>query len=227
MGKARAKTRDGASEALRIVIVDDHPVVRAGLKQRLLAEEQDIDVCGETDSMLHAYKLIAETNPHVVLLDLALKEGNGLDLIKELRARGDHARILIVSSFPEASFAERCVRAGAQGYLQKDAAMDELALAVRTIMRGKIYLSSDMTSQALRNALAGGTNPGDLSALSDRELQVYDMIGKGMTVSEIADKLLLSIKTVETYRAHLKEKLNLRSSAELARHAYEWSVSRA
>lgn len=225
MAKAKSRQHETTRPKVRVLIVDDHPVVRAGLRQRLQCEA-DLGICGESDSMLEAYGMIADLRPDIVLLDIALKEGSGLDLLKEMRARGDTAHVLVMSHYPESSYAERCLKAGAQGYLQKDAAMDDVVNAIKTVMNGDIYLSADMTSQALRHALGNGVNKGELTSLSDRELQVYDMIGKGMTISEIAQQLLLSTKTIETYRAHLKNKLNLRTSAELARHAYEWSVSR-
>lgn len=226
MPKDRAQLTKAAPPKLRVVVIDDHPVVRVGLKQRL-SIESDIDVCGEADSMVDAYQLLAQTRPDVTLLDIALKDGSGLDLIKEVRSRGDTTRILIVSTYPEMAYAERCIQAGAQGYLQKDAAVDELVKAIHVVAKGDLYLSEQMTHRALKHALTGDSSTNTLYALSDRELQVYEMIGNGMTVGAIAERLFLSPKTIETYRAHLKTKLKLRSSAELARHAYKWSMDRS
>ncbi len=226
--KKREPSDQEQTTQIRVFIVDDHAVVRHGLTQRLDLES-DMEVCGEASTAHEALKEMNTTVPDVVLVDLSLDDGNGLDLIKDIKSRGDQTRVLVVSGHDESAYAERCVRAGAHGYLHKKEAVDEIVDAIRTVAADNVYLSDATAARTLRRVLSGKVDPdaSPLDTLSDRELQVYELIGQGLTVNEIADKLFLSPKTIETYRAHLKEKLNLKNSNELARSAMQWVLENA
>lgn len=225
---AKKQARKPPPRKKRVLIVDDHPVVRHGFAQRINMEP-DLEVCAAVATAHEAFALIDSLQPDVALVDISLEDGNGLDLIKDVRSRGDKVKILIVSSHDESVHAERCIRAGAHGYLQKNMAIDEIVLAIRRVLDDKYYLSERINSQVLNHILSGsnGTDNGGVKSLSDRELQVYQLLGQGMTVSQIADKLFLSPKTVETYRGHLKRKLKLSSSYELSHHAVQWVLENA
>lgn len=212
----------------RVLIVDDHPVVRHGFAQRINMED-DLEVCAQVATAHEAFALIDSLQPDIALVDISLDDGNGLDLIKDVRSRGDKVKILVVSSQDESVHAERCIRAGAQGYLQKNMAIDEIVHAIRRVLDDKYYLSERINNQVLNRLLSGSNSNDDdgVGALSDRELQVYQLIGQGMTVNQIADKLFLSPKTVETYRGHLKRKLKLGSSHELSHQAVRWVLENA
>jgi DNA-binding NarL/FixJ family response regulator len=209
----------------RVLLVDDHALVRRGLAD-LVGDEPDLEVCGEAEDTSEAVACVAELHPDVVIVDLSLKTGHGLDLIKRLRAHDDGPAVLVLSMHDEALFAERALRAGALGYVNKQEAPAKVIEALRQVLAGKVYLSGTMTERLLKRA-AGGAEagvrlPGE--TLSDRELTVFDMIGQGLATREIAERLHLSIKTVETYREHIKAKLGLKNSAELSRHAAQWAL---
>jgi DNA-binding NarL/FixJ family response regulator len=225
---ARRQTDPVPNRRFRVLIVDDHPVVRHGYGQRI-ALEPDMQVCGEASTAHEALEQIESLRPDIALIDLSLANGDGLDLIKDIKARGEHVRLLVISAHDESVYAERCIRAGAHGYLQKNEAIDKIVAGIRRVMAGDYFLSDAASAQALRKALSA--NPDEQAAspvesFSDRELQVYELIGQGLTVPQIAEKLFLSPKTIETYRAHLKGKLNLKTSNELTRHAIQWVLER-
>jgi len=228
MVKAQRKGARLLRNKARVLIVDDHPVVRLGIRQRL-ALEPDLEVCGEVATAAEGLGAVEALHPDVALVDLALDDRNGLELIKDIVFRGIKTAILVVSSHDESVYAERCVRAGARGYLNKSQAMDSVVEAIRCVASGRLYLSEAISSRLQRRDRSGRAEPVDspLDRLSDRELQVYEMLGRGHTVTQIAEKLFLSPKTIETYRAHLKEKLNLRNSNELTHHAIQWVLQRA
>jgi DNA-binding NarL/FixJ family response regulator len=207
----------------RIVLVDDHPVVRRGLAA-LLASQPDLEVCGEAADTIEALRLVQMHSPDLMLIDISLKGGNGIELIRQIRARNGTTRMLVVSMHDEALFAERALRAGALGYVQKQEAAEKVVDAVREVLGGGIYLSPGMTDRVLRRSLTNGQAVSGLpdEALSDRELQVFELIGQGLTTRDVAGKLHLSVKTVETYREHIKAKLQLRNGAELSRQAAQW-----
>jgi len=207
----------------RVLLVDDHALVRRGLAD-LVGDEPDLEVCGEAADAAEALARVAELCPDVVVVDLSLKTGHGLDLIKRLRARDDGPKVLVLSMHDEALFAERALRAGALGYVNKQEAPAKVVEALRQVLAGKVYLSGTMTERLLKRAAGGAETGGRLPSetLSDRELTVFDMIGQGLATREIAERLHLSIKTVETYREHIKAKLGLKNSAELGRHAAQW-----
>lgn len=209
-------------EKSRILIVDDHPVMRKGLSQ-VIDDQSDMEVCGEASNIPEAMEKIQQLKPDLVIVDISLGDGNGIELIKQIRSRGEDPRMLVSSMHDESLFAERAIRAGAQGYVNKHEDTDRLIQALRDIRAGRIALSEKMTDRLL-NRVAGRHDDGGspLDRLTDRELEVFRLIGEAMTTREIAARLELSRKTVETYRENIKAKLNLANAAELTRHAVQW-----
>lgn len=207
----------------RILIVEDHPLVRIGLKE-LCASEPDLKVCGEAESVQEALEKTAELEPDLIILDLALKDSSGLDLIQQLSAAEESPKILVSSMHDEVLFAERSLRAGAWGYIEKQAPPETFLEAARTVLNNKIYLSSRMSQRIFQRSFRKqedwGVAPQD--SLSDRELQVFELIGEGHSVREISEMLNLSGKTIETYREHIKDKLGLKTSLEVVRRAVLW-----
>jgi DNA-binding NarL/FixJ family response regulator len=208
----------------RVLLVEDHPIVRHGLMM-LINDESDLEVCGESESVKDAVEQVRNTNPDIVVVDIGLSDGSGLDLIKELHAANPDLRILAVSMHDESIYAERALRAGAKGYIMKKAAMDSLLVAIRRVLAGEIYLSDAMSARLLKKLM----NPGDVAtspidSLTDREFQVFRLIAEGVGPSEIANRLQLSVKTIETHREHIKEKLGLKSGTELTRFSLQWSM---
>jgi DNA-binding NarL/FixJ family response regulator len=218
-------TRSASEEIAKskILIVDDHALVRRGLAA-LIDSEPDLEVCGEAPGPTEALTLLDTKQPDLVIVDLSLQTGHGLDLIRQLRARDEGIRVLVLSMHDETLFAERSLRAGAHGYINKQEATDKVVHAIRQVLAGKVYLSGAMTERMLQRATDGETvvvqEPAE--RLSDRELTVFQMVGAGLGTREIAERLRLSIKTVETYREHIKSKLGLKNSSELGRHAAQW-----
>jgi len=215
----------GPSERLpyRVLLADDHPLTCRGLAW-LLEQEPDIRVCGEAAAQQRILTAIEDLHPDLVVLGLSFQWGSGLELLKKIRARHPHLSVLILSMHDERLFAERALRAGAQGYATKLQPPSEVIHAVRTVLSGGIYLNPSMAAHMVRQFVAGGpavsTSP--LGALSDRELEVFELLGRGRSTRQIADELHLSIKTIETYRAHIIAKLNLAGSAELLHQAIQW-----
>jgi DNA-binding NarL/FixJ family response regulator len=206
----------------RILVVDDHPLVRRGLRE-LVADEPDLEVCGEADDVAQALRQVATTHPDIVIVDLTLKSGHGLDLVQEIRALDKQIKVLVSSMHDESLFAERALRAGATGYISKQEPPEKLIDAIRQVLRGEICLSSRMSNRLLHRLTTGEPleqNP--IASLSDRELEVFEMIGQGISTKQIARKLDLSYKTIETHRQKIKSKLNLKNSTELSRHATQW-----
>ena len=204
----------------RIVLVDDHPLVRDGLAARLAAEP-DWVICGQAADADGALALIRATQPDLAIIDVALRTGTGLELVKVLSAEGTGPRILIVSVYEQELFAERLLRAGAHGYLNKQELHGSLLEAVRVVLAGQIYLACPPEASAI------GTRrriPPGLERLSDRELQIFELIGRGGGTREIAAQLGVSVHTVESHREHIRGKLGLRSGAELLRAAVIWSI---
>ena len=206
----------------RLLIVDDHPLMRKGLRMTLEAE-LDLDVVGEAADADEALVLYDRLRPDLVLVDVSLRGTNGLELVKHLVARDEKVKALVVSRHDEDLYAERAVRAGAKGYLAKLEADDALVAAVRHVLRGGIYLSEEMKDKLLFGA-AAGRDPmaSPLEVLSDRELEVFELTGRGTPTKDIAERLHLSVKTVESYRARIKTKLGLESGTELLQHAVRW-----
>lgn len=211
---------------IKVVIVDDHPIVRQGLTQ-LLVQEPDIAVCGEADEIRSALRLIDELKPDVVIADLSLRAGSGIDLIKSLRTAHGRVPILVLSMHDEIHHVERALRAGANGYLTKQEASAKVIEALRCVLRGDMYLSDQLSPRVLKRLLDGqGDDDPLVSLLSERELQVFRLIGDGLGTQEIADRLQLSVKTIETYQAHIKGKLDLKDSRKLTQYAIRWSIEK-
>jgi len=207
----------------RILVVDDHPLVCEGLAD-LINRQRDVVCCGSAGDIPAAQQAVAAQKPDLVVVDLRLGGDDGLDLIKTLRAGSDRLRMLALSQFDEFVYAERALRAGAHGYVSKAQAADELLIAIRKVLDGQTYVSQKVAAMALyrmieENPPASGS---DISALSDRELQVLKRVAVGQSNRQIAGELNLSVKTIETYREHIKYKLGLQSGSELARYANEW-----
>lgn len=205
-----------------ILLVDDHPVMRHGLAQ-IINREEDLHVCGESASAAHAIELVGQLAPDVAIVDITLEDGDGIELIKDIRARFENVKMLVSSMHDESLYAERALRAGAMGYIGKDSSREQVLDAIRDVLRGRIHVSSAISNRLLQRA-AGKTVEEDRSpieSLSDRELTVFELIGQGLSTRQIAEKLFLSVKTIETYREHIKAKLNIRTSTELVRHAVQ------
>lgn len=210
----------------RIVIIDDHPIVRQGFAQ-LINQEEDLTVIGEAEDAAGAVDLIEACNPDLALVDLSLKNSNGIELIKDLNRLKPELKVLVISLHDESVYAERALRAGAKGFIMKAEATDSVMIAIRMVLRGEVYLSDKMRNQLLSAMAGGGTtramNPTEV--LSDRELEVLQAIGRGESTRAIADILCLSVKTIETYKSHLKQKLALKNSTELMQYAVEWHLT--
>lgn len=213
----------GNNPAARILIVDDHPMMRDGMASQI-SNELDLAICGEADDVAPALRLVDELNPDLVLIDISLKTGHGIDLIKQIRARHPKMRMLVNSMYEESVYAERSLQAGALGYLCKQTARETLIDAIRTVLSGHTYLSPEMTDRIVKSRVGGMIEPGKspIESLSDRELEVLTHIGQGDTTGAIAKQLHLSVHTIDTYREKLKIKLNLANGAELNRYAAQW-----
>lgn len=216
------KKNEMLNKKKKVLIVDDHPLYRQGLAQ-FVSQEDDLAVIGECGSGDEALQMIEELKPDLVTVDISLKQGNGLDLIKSARARCKDLAILALSMFDEDLYAERVLHAGGRGYVMKQVAADTVLTAIRKVVDGKIYLSDAMTEKMfLKKAEGVPEDVSSVETLSDRELEVFQLIGEGKATSEIAKNLHLSIKTIETYRANIKAKLHLTNNMELIRHAVQW-----
>jgi DNA-binding NarL/FixJ family response regulator len=217
-------SRTKAKKRARVLIVDDHPAVREALALRI-GRQADLQVCGEAADMGEALRLLAETQPDVAVVDISLKTGNGIDLIKRIKDRNDHVRILVWSMHSESLYAERALRAGALGYVNKDQATDRIVEAIRRVLAGKVYLSETMAERMLQRAVGGAPEEVTslpLDVLADRELEVFRLIGEGVKTADIAERLHLSVKTVETYRDRIRQKLDLSDGTKLAHYATQW-----
>ncbi len=201
----------------RVLLVDDHPVLRRGMKA-MIDEEPDMRVCGEADGMQSAIEQIKLTEPNAVIVDLSIKDGDGLELIAQIRERWPAIKSLVLSMFDEAIYAQRALRAGAMGYIMKGRAATSVIEGIRTILGGQIFVSDEVRATLQPRREAGGA-----SALSDRELQVIRCIGKGLDSRQIGQTLFISPKTVEAHRENIKHKLGLASSGDLLRYAIEYN----
>lgn len=204
-----------------ILIVDDHPLVRTGFAQ-LIGDTHDLKVCGEAADMATALKLVEILMPDLAIIDLSLSGGSGLDLIEHIKTRNINTLMLVASMHEESLYAERVLAAGARGYINKQEAPEKIIQAIRQVLGGKVYLSERMTERILNNMFKGRDEKRDIDSLSNRELQVFEMIGQGIAPGKIAEQLNLSVKTIETYQAHIKKKLGLSSSHKLTHRAIRW-----
>jgi DNA-binding NarL/FixJ family response regulator len=211
----------------RVLIVDDHPIVRQGLR-RVMENEEDLEVCGEAETARDARAAIKELNPDVMIADVSLRQGDGIELVRDVRAHHPQLPILVLSMYDEAIYAERMLAAGANGYIMKQAASEQFLIALRRVLDGSIYVSEAVGNNMIQKFAAGGsyisTNP--IDRLSNRELQILHMIGKGMSTREAAQSLNLSIKTVESHRQRIKRKLNLSTGTQLVQYAVNWFTRR-
>jgi DNA-binding NarL/FixJ family response regulator len=209
-----------------VLVVDDHPLMRQGLAL-LINQQQDMRVCGEAEEAHAAMIAISQLRPDIVILDISLNGPDGLELLKNLRVTDPDLPVLILSMHDEAIYAERALRARANGYIMKQEATEKVLIAVRRILNGEVYLSDRMSNKMLQQYIGGTPSmiQSRIASLSDRELEVFRLIGEGRATREIAEELHLSVKTVETYQAHIKEKLALRSGRELIQHAIQWKIN--
>jgi len=214
-----------AKQKNRIFIVDDHPIVRKGLTQ-LINQEPDLTVCSEAENAEIALELLKKVKPDLAIVDISLR-GDGIELTKLIRARFENIPVLVVSMHDESLYAERALRAGARGYIMKQEAIEKMMEAIRKVLRGELYVSERVSANIVKRFVDGKaegvSSPEEL--LSDREMEVFQLIGQGFGTRQIADQLHVSVKTVETYRANVKEKLNLKNATELMKHAVHWIES--
>jgi DNA-binding NarL/FixJ family response regulator len=213
----------------RVLIVDDHPIVRHGLKQMIDAEP-DLVVCGEAQSDREARAAIRELDPDIMIVDVSLAQGDGMDLVREVHAQRPQLPMLVLSMHDETIYAQRLLSAGARGYIMKEAAFDQLLVALRRVLSGAVYLSEAMAAALGAN---GGDGPQEVvtadpvGRLSNRELQVLSLIGRGLSSRQAAESLNVSVKTVESHRQSLKRKLNLATNAQLLQYSLKWYASRS
>jgi DNA-binding NarL/FixJ family response regulator len=213
-----------AGDRIRVMIVDDHPAIRDAIKDTI-SLKMDMEVVGEADSSYEAFQLIQKFSPDVAIVDISLTDGHGLDLVQNVRIQYPDVVVIVFSMYDESVYAERAIRAGASSYLMKSESTQTVVEAIRTVMRGEIYLSRQMASRILSKVAVGrSSTPGfAIDELTDREMSVFQMLGQGHSVEEITDRLSLSRKTVETYRRRAKEKLGFDTVAELLQYAVQWT----
>jgi DNA-binding NarL/FixJ family response regulator len=224
----KKETPDGsdprqAAVKTKVLIVDDHQLVRFGLKT-MIEKEEGLVVCGEAEDTTTALQLVRKESPDLAIIDISLNGGNGLELVKQLRLTSPSLRIVMLSMHPEEMFAERALRAGALGYVSKQAPARVLVTAIRQVLDGRIYLSEEMTARMLKRVTSSSdeSKPSPVEDLSDRELDVLHRLGQGLSLQQIAEQLHLSPKTVSTYRDRIRQKLELSNAAELSRYALLW-----
>ena len=210
-----------------LVLIDDHPLMRKGLA-RTIENEVDLNVVGQMSSAEEALEKIEDLGPALAVVDISLPGMSGMELIKHLQSRTPDIKLLVVSRHDETLYAERCIRAGAKGYVMKQEAGDVIVQAIRKVLNDRIFVSEEINERLLQSMAEGGRErimQSPLEVLSDRELEVFELTGKGSSTREIAERLHLSVKTVESYRARIKDKLNLSSGNELMKHAVQWVES--
>jgi DNA-binding NarL/FixJ family response regulator len=217
------KTELKAANSCKVLLVEDHPMFREHLGQ-LIDRDLGMSICGEADNIRDAMRLILETKPDIAIVDITLHGSSGLELLKDIKAQGLDINVLVLSMHDEELYAERALRAGAKGYITKNEASTEVIEAIRCVMKGDVYASRQMTAKLLERMTQKRSNSelAGMETLADRELEVFQMLGRGKSTREIAQTLNLGESTVETYRARIKEKLQLRSAAELYLRAGQW-----
>jgi DNA-binding NarL/FixJ family response regulator len=220
----KPRTSHATRKRIRIMLVDDHPMVRERLAD-VINREADLVVSGEAEDRHEAIQAILARPPDLVIVDLKLKNSDGLELIKDIRARWPKMRMLVVSMHDESLYAERVIRAGALGYITKQEATRKILLAIRRVLTGSIYLNEKIANRLISRltAHAGQVTATPAESLADRELQVFELTGRGLNTHDIAHRLRIAVKTVETYRARIKEKLKLKDASELLQLAIAWS----
>jgi DNA-binding NarL/FixJ family response regulator len=220
---AQGKASPVKDHRTRILLVDDHAVVRYGIAQ-LINRESDMVVCGEEEDAAHALSALEKLKPDLVIADISLKDSSGLELMRNIKAQFVKLPVLVMSTHDESIYAEIAFRAGALGYVMKQEALERIVPAIRRVLSGNIYVSETLASKMLQQQIRGKTDVQEspVKSLSDRELEVFQLIGQWKKTSEIAQELHLSVKTIEYYREQIKHKLNLKNSAELTQHATSW-----
>ncbi|MBI5511050.1 MAG: response regulator transcription factor [Deltaproteobacteria bacterium] len=223
---AKRKMTRAKARTAKVLVVDDHPVLRQGLAA-LIDHTPDLRVCAQTQDAPGAIAAVRATKPDVVVLDLSLEGGSGLDLLGCLKTTHPELPVLVLSTHDESLYAERALRAGARGYIMKERPIPELMAAIHLVLAGEVYLSDKMSSRLVRRAVRGEPieSASSVAALSNRELEVFELVGKGYDANEIASRLHLSIKTVHAHRENIKRKLNLGSGTELHQQAFMWIQS--
>lgn len=213
-------------EKKKVFLVDDHPIVRDGLKT-LIERRERFFVCGQAEDAKGGLRGVKESHPDVVITDITLKESDGLELTKDLKVRYPDLPVIVLSIHEESTYCERALRAGAQGYLMKEVASEKVIDALDTVLKGELFISDTMAKRFLNKMVGGKTTEiqSPVETLSDRELEIFKLIGQGFKASQIAERLHLSVKTVETYRARIKEKLDLADAGELLQFAIKWARS--
>jgi DNA-binding NarL/FixJ family response regulator len=209
------------SAKFSVLLVEDHPIFREQLRQ-LINKEPDMCVCGEADDRQEALELLESVPADIMIVDLTLKGSNGLELIKDLKARKIEVPVLVLSMHDELLYAERVLRAGARGYITKHKTSNEVMVAIRKVLNGQVYLGSDMAARVLENFSTRRENENGVSVLTDRELEIFELIGRGRSTREISASLRLSMSTVDTYRTRIKAKLNLENASQLCHEAIRW-----
>jgi DNA-binding NarL/FixJ family response regulator len=220
---AQPKPNPAGDRKTRILLVDDHAVVRYGIAQ-LINRQPDMVVCGEEEAASNALSAIGKLKPDLVIADISLKDSSGLELMRNIKAQYSGMPVLVVSAHDESIYAEIAFRAGALGYLMKQEALEKVLTAIRRVLTGEIYVSDSLAARMLQQQVRGKTDihESPVKSLSDREMEVFQLIGQWKKTSEIAQELHLSIKTIEYYREQIKHKLNLKNSAELTQYATSW-----
>jgi DNA-binding NarL/FixJ family response regulator len=223
---SRDQVSRGKRRAARVLIIDEHPIVREGLRG-IIEPEDDLVVCAEADSVHGARAAIKETGPHALVADISLNQGDGIELVREVRAHHPQLPILVLSMHDETIYAERMLSVGASGYITKQATIEQILCSLRRVIDGGIYVSEVVAANMLRRASAGGrhTSADPVDRLTNRELQVLHLIGKGMSTRETAHLLNVSMKTIESHRQRIKSKINLRSGTQLVQFAINWFVA--
>ncbi len=212
---------------IRVVIVDDHPVVRKGLRM-MLDSEPDINVCGEASKVKEAVEVISREDPDVVTVDLSLDgDVSGIELVKNINDNFPSSKSLVLSMHDESLYAERVIRAGARGYVMKKEAMDNVIGAIRKIMNGELFLSEEISGKIIDKLLHGSSDTMDtpVNILANKEFEVFQLMGHGFSSREIADKMEISINTIESHKRNIREKLKLKNTSELVKHAVQWVLT--
>ncbi|MBL9185554.1 MAG: response regulator transcription factor [Verrucomicrobiaceae bacterium] len=223
----RSRTNQSPETVKRVILVDDHPIMRHGLAQ-LIRMENGLDVCGEAGSAREGLDLVSKLKPDLAVIDLTLPDKNGLELVKDIRAMHPSTVCLVLSMHDESLYGERSLRAGARGYVMKEEAADHLITAIHKIMSGGLYVSETLNARMLEQMTAPTrAKAAGIDSLTDRELEILELIGKGVATKNIATQLSISARTVEAHRAHVKEKLGITDGAALVRYAVQWVETRS
>jgi DNA-binding NarL/FixJ family response regulator len=219
------KRRRSLARPARILIVDDHPMMRAGLAAQI-EDEPDLEVCAQAEDVNDALAAVKSSSPDLAIIDIALKVDHGIDLVKHIKSRFPGVKMLVLSAYQESLYAERALRAGAMGYLNKQETGEKIFEAIRTVLAGERYLSSEMTQRLVGRAFgaADATMTSPVESLSNRELEVFQLIGEGLTAAAIARRLHVSPHTIDSHREKIKQKLDVKTANEIQREATQWML---